>query len=474
MKNLIKYGIASFLSFALFSCSTDLLNDGEEYVTHKQYVAESPSVTISEAKNVAAKLFLSPSNKRLHKTKSNIQTESITPITDNNGNVCMYVMSFGKNKGYAIISGTKKCSPILAVSENLDLSNENLNDWIEEMKIGIMQTNSDINKKWNLNWLLYSDDQNGIETQSNSSGQQLGWWRHQTMTEVFGKDGLMKTDDGSLISDKFCSIDELSNYLSISDSQFSDLIAECEAMGYRKSDIFCQIYTYGKNLQVGPLLSTTWSQRAPYNGTLEKTDDRLGCVTVAVGQFMYYYKEPTFYNWEKIGIVGSTEQQTFLRSVGEQLGIDYKSSSNRSAKPGDAWDMLLKNGYSISRTSTADYNIMRKNLTEKKPFLCDGHTSEFLGAPTGDGHMWMIDGFKEEGKTFYIQIYAPVTTKPSNNIFTENPYKRMDGYTIQDGYVDYYFHMNWGGTTSWNVEGNYYWDGSNKSYSHSHTLIYKK
>ena len=47
----------------------------------------------------------------------------------------------------------------------------------------------------------------------------------------------------------------------------------------------------------GPLLTTKWHQRYPYNITKY---DYLGCVTIATAQIMKYFRHPTIFNWDNM------------------------------------------------------------------------------------------------------------------------------------------------------------------------------
>lgn len=48
--------------------------------------------------------------------------------------------------------------------------------------------------------------------------------------------------------------------------------------------------------KTGPLLSTRWNQTAPYNSQVSG-GKVLGCVTIAVGQLMRYYRHPASFDW---------------------------------------------------------------------------------------------------------------------------------------------------------------------------------
>jgi len=69
--------------------------------------------------------------------------------------------------------------------------------------------------------------------------------------------------------------------------------SEDEDMIYKTAFVAIKDYAYSSRSY---LLKTHWHQNNPYNSSLS-TDRKLGCVTVAVGQIMKYYKYPTRFNW---------------------------------------------------------------------------------------------------------------------------------------------------------------------------------
>ena len=467
------------LAAAFVSCTNDtepyLTDDtGTMYTAPQQvalpYADISSDVTEEEAQNVAAQF--AGAVPTLQSTRSiSSKPCTITPVTNAGGDILMYIVSYGKGNGYAVVSGTKKCPSILAYSEtgDFDATKGGQSEWLENAKASISQRIADGQAKWNIDWMPYEESllKPGQETTAYSAGYSLGWWRHQTMTEEQNKN-LPSTSN--IFLNTYCSLNDLSRYVSVSDTYFSYLISETEALGYQKTDIFAHVVVYDKNASMGPLLTTSWHQKSPYIDYAK--EGALGCTTVAIGQLMYYYKQPAGYNWSAIGRTGSTEQQAFLKEIGKRIGFDYSEYlEERSAPTEDMIRVLKSYNYAISTSDKTNYSSMVSSIVSTGPFIARGTRAD------GKGHAWVIDGYQDKGQYIYVYIYAPTGRKPSNNMFTENPYQYQSGYNIQDSTTKYYFHMNWGwegNYNSWNIAGDFTPKGKSYTFDAKNFYIFKK
>lgn len=395
---------------------------------------------------------------------------SVTPILGNGSDTLMYVVSYGKGNGYVVISGTKKCASVLAYSNegDFDATLSGPECWVDNMKTVIAKKKVSADAKWNIDWLQYeksrlsSEYNAGVATYANADGYPLAWWRHQTMTEEINRD----VPSSDVVTNTFCTLDELSKYVSISDDYFSGLISSCQSLGYQESDIFAHVVVVGNTANAGPLLTTSWTQNSPY---IEDGKGPLGCVTVAIGQLMYYYKYPAYLDWNAIGIDGSAIQMAFLKEIGEKLGFNYNiPASSRGTGQLNALNVLKSYGYNVTLKQGTDYKLMVSSLNYNKPFICGGTSA------SGSGHDWVVDGFQDRGNSVAIYIYAPTMSKPSNGRYTENPYNHLSGYDLHDSNAKYYFHMNWGWgekANSWNVAGDY--TLKSEDYNIRNTFIFK-
>lgn len=189
--------------------------------------------------------------------------------------------------------------------------------------------------------------------------------------------------------------------------------------------------------KVDMMLSTTWSQYAPYNNRcpLIGTQHTLtGCVATAMGQVMNFYKYPNvgigsinyttrtsklpvsidlgalYYLWNNMldsYAGGYTDIQAkavsdLLFATGASVQMDYGLQGSSSALS-DAVGALINNFkydkdiahvvFSRMTTQTAHQFIM-KELIAKHPVLCGGNNAQ------GEGHAFIIDGMTPDGDNY--------------------------------------------------------------------------
>lgn len=181
--------------------------------------------------------------------------------------------------------------------------------------------------------------------------------------------------------------------------------------------------------QVGPLLSTTWSQGCGYNDLLDVCSSGgscgrvwTGCTATATAQVMRYWEYPNSYNWSLMpNTSGSNETSILLRDIGSAVKMDYGCDGS-GAYLIDARTALVNNfGYS-SNASYVDYNTntVVEKLDEGWPIIMEGYDSSI-----SYGHAWVCDGYR---RNRYIAIHNPNT----NNEY--------ETYTFSPLYLS----MNWG------------------------------
>ncbi|MCF0197403.1 MAG: C10 family peptidase, partial [Bacteroidaceae bacterium] len=188
---------------------------------------------------------------------------------------------------------------------------------------------------------------------------------------------------------------------------------------------------------IEPMITTRWSQRAPYNGQCptfegEAGQSATGCVATAMAQIMNYWQHPTDplpastgYSYTKNNvehIVGAIEAHTIdwnalkdtysntekddnlawlLRHCGQTARMKYTYTSSSTQNP-KALAALKTFGYNPNMHSLqrSDYgigeweNIIYDELADKRPVYYSGDS------PTG-GHAFICDGY-DGGGYFHI------------------------------------------------------------------------
>lgn len=472
--------MGKLLSFLLVlltvSCNQDLATEEventqkpllEQSVSQK-IDAYSPLLNKQDASKVAL-LFQKDAKGMTRAAKRTIS--KVIPFYDNVGNALFYAVDFSNNMGYVLVSANKKSTPILAYSDNGSFENarEKMQVWLDELKDNLVCIVSDTTRKFNVDWLKYSGMKEFPKTRTTDNKEK---WKAEIIQEYSGKSKSIPLYDYKSYTYEFTTFDCLKKYDPyFNEEDYDDMIKMWHKMGFSNNDILCQVFICQQEDKFGPLLTTHWNQRLPYSGAIEGA---LGCTTVAMGQFMNYYRLPASKNWDQIGVTGSAAQQQFLKEVGESIGINY-SSSERGVEYKEVFSSL-KNKYGYLNISMSDEFDDSRMIADKKPVICSGGAHQFLDIFTRDRHMWVIDGADYGRENTYVIMYPPF--KQDNVSYEvlpdENPYYPYEISSPLKSTTYAFWHMNWGGSESWNVACDYYWKEAGKNFKWKKHFIYCK
>lgn len=466
--------LALITIMSAFSCQNNSFDEVAKDNGNTEEVAPSQGMKIdgladnmcSQDAYKVANIFLSSKSTRAYsKTISNV-----TPYNDAQGNPLFFAVDFADNQGYVLISATKKFFPVIAYSSqgSFESAKGLSKEWIEGISKEISKAKTSSDKTINPEWIKYATFYpNDIETRASSTD--IAKWKNEIISEYKGK-----TDNPTVNNFNNCD-NYNSEFMTLAgfEQQFSSHTSQelekqidfemCDKLGFAKDDILCQVFYCEKSTVYGPHLKTTWHQFYPYNGAIE--EGAMGCVTIALGQFMNYYRMPSNKNWDAINKDGSTEQQLFLKEVGESVGIDY-NTSDRGASTKKAIKSLENYGYRIKGTS----ELPSSSILHNDLIICRGEPKD----KPEDGHMWVIDGINIINNFTIVDVYLPCKQDLVSYEVKEgdNPYYPCISKEINRMIFQYY-HMNWGGALSWNIAGNYKCDANSTTYSNKVKFIYK-
>ena len=230
------------------------------------------------------------------------------------------------------------------------------------------------------------------------------------------------------------------------------------------------------------LIATKWGQANPwciYTPYKNNNHCLVGCVGVAVAQYLYYYRKnnhagyelptvatfentsnstPVFSNFSesawngmahKSTDVGTDKSAMFMSYLGKQLDLDY----GLYATGGYVYDTeLVLNHYNIIRSESYNYDgeSVLYSLENNDPVLIAGYTTSF------EGHMFIIDGYQKQiDRTYASFVWDSDYKYTQEDIikyegwrFSENiDFKDEKGeYAEKELYVNNntYIAMNWG------------------------------
>ena len=380
MKNMNYYKIVSLAGMCmLLSCQNDTYsalqdvpNDVNE-LTAEEATALALSANgtavryhdaIKEANSIMNSLDKSKSATRAGKPRSiknvdvltnqNIQTRS---QSSEEQDTLMYLINYDNEEGYVLLSADQRTESLFAVSEE---GNLNLNDTIDNPGLYVFLSNA---------VGLYNQQIEESEAHLNHALAKLD---APTVTQAMTRAG--------------------SN-----DRQVGDWVDE---------------------VRVAPLLKTEWEQTYPFNYNAPMINGQqavMGCVAVATGQIMYYFRHPSSINWSLVDLlpVSSSDNNyeaddyvaAWFRSMGDALSMEW------GVKGSIAFDSkvpvyLSSMGYSSGGTLREyDLSLIKTSLYAARPVYTSGsaiqevtYKRNWIGKKKThysykDGHSWVIDGY---------------------------------------------------------------------------------
>jgi len=292
-------------------------------------------------------------NSILSINKSNKEIEKIKTVKDNNNIVAYYVIKY-KNKGFALISGDKRFSPILGYSDESNFSFEKMPEQlkpimdnfvknVEFVRKNKMIANDTINERWD--YVL----------------QGIPSW--------------LETGGGT--PDEPTPVDPIEP----GDEPHTPIL-----------------YDITYNLC---LVSTRWDQGCGYNDNTPILSDGpcghayTGCVTTAMAQIMKYHNYPTNYNWNDMpnnnpsssiaNLMGDIFSHV-IHSYDVNGSSGYLYDGRKNAY--DAFNYFNYNSVVYHENAMSDSNSITYSLSAGNPILFAGALSD----NSNIGHAWVCDG----------------------------------------------------------------------------------
>ena len=417
------FNLTVFLCAAsfLFACR-DLrdLNLDLDQITHQELEQELPDdgtfVSAEQAVGVAGAFFNRQSEGAI--VRSTLKTDvSIETVYDerNRSNSLMYIVNYPEG-GWAIISATRNCYPVLAYSDEgsfLMKAPENMGSvvaWLEESKEYIRESEAfDDSIKCITRSIWRSYERKGQKNSpgsllKNSSFEDAYINRISALRQLYTSDGwyFYRLSDVQY---------DFDNYW-----DWYNLCSNANNNGSPPQYTIIGIKNYYSYNQVGPFLTTKWGQNAPFNNKIPNKC-YVGCIAVAMGQIMKYHQKPDFvnttltpqYNWndmpamniDSMNIVNSSIP-FLLFHIGIQANIQYCTSSGSTSNIENA-RFAFVNSYNYNSQYTKvvtehKINEVRNEISAQRPVLMYGETD------TGAGHAWVAHGIKDE--TVYMKYFV--------------------------------------------------------------------
>ncbi len=413
-------------------------------------VSDTTRVISSQSKALdVAMRFLEGSGKQ---TRVGVET-NVTTISQENGAPAMYVINYGEDGGFVIVSAEKDAEPILAYSDSGSFCLDNINEsaagmWLNDAKLYVEHASTlpdSLKLSAAQQWESLTS-----KTVPVPSLQTRGWKDYDEAVAVYYALEDYRNQGYEIYENPSS---DVHNYTFFLNQALDNLSDEKDSDGFsqREKSFLLKKYT-SRQENVLPKTTTTWDQGDPYNGKLLIKYPKatyLGCVTVAVAQLMKYYGKPNGgFKYDKMPDhltksygEGYEVLSDFLLLIGEKLGINYsKGNSNSSYDKGKD---LLKS-YGFSNAKCIDY----KDFFSVKSQIGDGPIGLRAINQFGVGHMWVCDGYD-----YYTWHTEYMLISYNGQYMDATPTACFDTlYTEGEGNGSYSMHMNWG------------WGGTNDGY----------
>lgn len=371
----MKYNITSWivcgvLSIFIASCTNNMLGDDpiasdvqNQNIQTRTTLMASRVISKIEAKTFAQSVYDAilrserPGSKesRLSPLLSSFtpKVSSVFPVI-NDGLATIYVVNFGEQKGFAVISADKYAGwSLLAFNDTGFLNPDNLDSnnpfslWLKGKSDMILQT---LKKEPS-----FSEKTKGDDIWGGFSNPAPG---EETIVEYIGQE--------------------------------QTTAEQSDMHGHHKGS---------KGLAAIGVYSTIrdclWGQGTGYNANaLHPGVDLAGCPAVAIGLYCKTKRFPNKYDYNNMPNTLSSSSPNpisiMLRDIADNIPNYHWGTRASGASPNDCHQGLLNLGFTKAKMGSYNFDIVYSNIKNLYPVLLAAFR------PNGGGHIWICDGYWEQ------------------------------------------------------------------------------
>ncbi len=363
----------------------------------------SLEVSVEEASTIA-KRDLSSSKSRM-RSRTN-DTYSITTYKDG-GRDIFYIINYDRG-GFKLISATKALNPVLAFSDTGKFNGFDIPDGVD---IWVSQISDEIKYRESLpKDSLFKT----VDVWNTALASPAVIKRAAPIDPDDESEGLQRIDDAMMqaidegavrfykAGEEFCEDFQLCE-----ETWKNAKLCVCEELKPRWES-FCFVAKFETEEQeyIPNLIETQWDHENGFN-MYYPDNEPAGCVPVAFGQLMYYYKYPANYNWNLMSTWrGDPYNARLLRDIaiaaGTHNGDTYDTPAENALKEFGYSVQEITSKYTEPSIFSAAYYILKK-----KPVI-------IYGSSNSGRHCWLATGYKthikgDEYKLYYVEdLYADI------------------------------------------------------------------
>lgn len=402
-------------------------------------------------------------------------------VIDDCGHPLIYIINWGDNGGYLLLSALKTATPVLACNErghfNPHSDNESLNFFIEIIKDNVKNTLSMPQDSTMINKLLWSLVENhGLNLSSRSepeNGEDFDSWPSSLKEKFYQSTSVIMDSVASWGYKNYYNLKDYDNSQLISDKTGNQVTKE-EVYSAAKNSCYWEFQTNYKPLSLvrfiiwdeingaSSFLETKWGQGYhnvninSYNMSFPTKDDSkyglyrayAGCGPVAIGQIMKFYKWPSNYDWNSMpNDYPSKTTSDLLYDIATAAKADYKYTGT-GISTSDANNTFIKFGYKTSGVKGFDI------ITDLSDFVKAGKPVYVRAENEDGGHAFVACGYRSSFYRNSMVLYTITSPKvfkqvarwDLRNFFAESVYINWGYEGKDDGYYNTQY-LNVNGTT---------------------------
>jgi len=446
MKKTQLFILASILLTA--GCSQTEENFGEGMTLSPDYRAEGyldpEKETLDDDDAMTVASLFSKQNQEAATRSNSFPSEEMqinTIYDQETASPLLYIVNYGTDKGFVVISASKKTSPILAYAREghldvNDIENSGVACYLEDYRYQVRQVLADNSDSLRI--------AHAIEWARFEKGATLPENTRIISEDDFDVNAMMQAEIQRRTAEGYRYIGTLPSVRQyIPHEDYNQLVSDIASHAHPSVDyeatslFFVRDYT---PYDIQPLINVRWHQRSPFN--VDAPNNRAGCIPIAVAQILYYHQYPTYFDWANIPSTPTPNDIynpsfcTFIKDVRNKCEVEYKEGETISSI-NKAKNALETYGYIVSKYDSFDKNTLKTQIRQALPVFIGGRN-----ASDTKGHAWVCEGYKYHTFEGVISMIPnkPVMRYSSRELFHDSNemfYMTFGWYSSDDGWFSF-------------------------------------
>lgn len=325
----------------------------------KLETSDQHSVTALDAATVALKQLGRDIKKGRSASNYNIST-----VKDENGEPALYIVNFDNNGGFVVVSAKREINPVLAWNtegQYVNTLNSGVQIWQDHMVKAIQNADAQEDSVKQINKRIWASMANekvpeAITPMSANSSDE---W---TIAQQILREHLMEWKNDGVdcypLKDWEPRLQHYGPEKTYRNFDWEECAYVVERVSnVRKDDIF---------------IKTKWGQEYGFNYYCPKQNGQwplAGCVPVACGQLMYYYRFPSNYDWDNMALNSATDASALLiAELGDAMNAKY-GIDRTDVYIEECIKYLKSIGYNCHEEMSLNVAKMEQSMLNHKPIL---------------------------------------------------------------------------------------------------------